>query len=190
MRDESVRGVVDLVRQRPDDVVIIAVDGHSAAGKSTFARAVAAELDAALVHGDDFYRVMDEDERAALTPEQGADQYYDCQRLRSEVLIPLRRGRSVQFRPYDWAANRLATDITTIPPARRVVVEGLFVSRPELADVVDLAVLVTADAALRRRRQLARADASPEWLARWDAAERWYFDQVREPDSYDLVIST
>lgn len=40
---------------------MVAVDGHSAAGKSTFAAALAACTAAALVPGDDFYRVMDEE---------------------------------------------------------------------------------------------------------------------------------
>jgi uridine kinase len=70
-----------------------------------------------------------------------------------------------------------------------VVIEGLFVSRPELADLVDVTVLVATDAAARERRQLERADATPDWLMRWDAAERWYFDNVRPPASFDVTIT-
>ncbi|MFM7535196.1 MAG: AAA family ATPase [Acidimicrobiales bacterium] len=60
-----------------DRITLIGVDGHSAAGKSTFAARLAERLDASLVRGDDFYRVMDAAERARLTPEEGMRSYYD-----------------------------------------------------------------------------------------------------------------
>lgn len=176
------------MRQQPGPITIVAVDGHSAAGKSTFAAALAGEVGASLVRGDDFYRVLDEGERARLGPAQGADLYYDWQRLRDEVLRPLRDGRPAQFHPYDWANNALQSRRSTIRPAPTVVVEGLFVSRPELAEWMDMTICVTTDPAERRRRQAARADASPDWVRRWDGAEQWYFANVRPPDTFDLTV--
>jgi uridine kinase len=93
------------------------------------------------------------------------------------------------FRPYEWEANDLADRVITIAPEPLIIVEGLFVSRPELAHVVDIAVLVVADAGSRRRRQGDRADASKEWLEKWEAAERWYFEHLRQPSSFDVVIT-
>ena len=177
------------VRSRPEQVTIVAVDGHSAAGKSTLARALAAEFDrVALIHGDDFYRVMDESARAALDPAQGADLYYDWQRLRDEVLTALRAGRPATFQRYDWDTNQLSAGSVTIQPVPVVVVEGLFVSRPELGSLIDFSVLVTATEERRARRQRARADASSLWLQRWDAAERWYFHNTRPAETFDAVL--
>ena len=105
-----------------------------------------------------------------------------------ETIVPLRAGRSASYRPYAWSLNRLAERPTTIEPAPIVVIEGLFVSRPELDDVVDVSVLVMADPHLRRQRQLDRNDATDEWLDRWDVAERWYFDHVRPAASFDIVV--
>ncbi len=168
--------------------VMIAVDGHSAAGKSTFARRLADTLGAAMVPGDDFYRVMDPAERVRLEPWEGADRYYDWERMRDEALDPLRRGRSATYRPYDWGRNALEPRTKTIGPKPVVIVEALFVSRPELDSVNDLSVVVVADSEMRRRRQLDRADAPQEWLQRWDAAERWYFEHVRPVYHFDLII--
>lgn len=177
--------------QRDGDVAVIAVDGHSAAGKSTFAERAAAHLDASLLHGDDFYRVMDEAEREQLTPVEGCSQYYDWQRLREEALGVLRSGSSATYRPYDWDRNELAVDRdVTIPACRVVVVEGLFVARPELADLVDLAVLVDTPGELRWQRQLERADASEAWLQRWEQAERFFFSEVRPPSTFDIIIDS
>ena len=181
--------VAALLAQRGDSITVVAVDGHSAAGKSTFAGRLAERVPAAVVAGDDFYRVMDEDERAALSPAEGAARYYDWERLRDEALLPLRNRRPAVFRPYEWEANGLADRVVTIAPEPLIIVEGLFVSRPELAQVVDLTVLVVADAGSRTRRQRDRADASQEWLARWEAAEGWYFEHQRPPSSFDVVIT-
>jgi uridine kinase len=165
---------------------VIAVDGYSAAGKSTFADALADVMPAVVVRGDDFYRVMDEDDRARLSPPEGIARY-DWERLRDEVLSPVVEGRPATYRPYDWDMGQLAGRTITVPAASTVVVEGLFVSRHELERYFDLSVLVEAPPETRRRRQLERADAS-EWLRRWDAAERLFFERVRPPETFDVVV--
>ncbi len=169
-------------------VRVIAVDGHSAAGKSTFAQLVATRFGAALVAGDDFYRVMDPVERAGLSTAEGADRYYDWQRMRDEAVIPLRAGHKARYRPYDWDQNAMSSDVRVISPAEVVVLEGLFVARPELAAYVDINIVVETSAAARHDRQARRADASPDWLKRWDAAERWYFEHIRPVDTFDIRV--
>ena len=69
-----------------------------------------------------------------------------------------------------------------------LILEGLFVSRRELDAFVDRFVLVETPAALRCCRQTERADASSEWLERWDAAERHFFRHMRPPATLDLVV--
>ena len=59
-----------------------------------------------------------------------------------------------------WDTNALADETVTIGPERLIIVEGLFVSRPELSQLVDVMVLVCADTDVRWRRQLARRDAA------------------------------
>lgn len=167
---------------------MVAVDGHSAAGKSTFSRRLAVSVDATIVSGDDFYRVMAPRERMHLGPAQGVDDYYDWERMRDKALIPLHEGRAVHYRPYDWKRNTLVSRTVSIAPQRIVIVEGLFVSRPEFDFFNDLTVLVVSDPEIRQRRQFDRADASKAWLERWDAAERWYYTHIRPPETFDMLI--
>ena len=167
-------------------VHVVAVDGHSAAGKSTFASELVGRLGAARIPGDDFYRAMDPDARAALNAQQGAALYDDWERMLNEAVTPLRHSQPARYRPYDWSRNRLSERTHTIRPASVVVVEGLFVSRPELDHVIDTHVLVAAEPSIRHQRQIDRANATQDWLDRWDAAERWYFEHVRHVDSFDL----
>jgi uridine kinase len=167
---------------------MFAIDGHSAAGKSTFAAALAARLDAALVPGDDFYRVMKDEDRAQLSQSEGIERYFDWERMRSDVLVPLRDGRDAIYRRYNWSSGILAEDATTINAASAVVVDGVYASRPELEEFFDVAVFVSAPAGVRWARQLQRGD-SVEWLRRWDEAEKLFFAQVRPPQSFDVVVT-
>lgn len=190
MRDVAAERLADCVRELRSGatIAIVGIDGYSAAGKSTLASKLAAELDGIVIAADDFYRVMDPIERARLTPWQGAAEYYDWQRLRRDVLEPLRAGRSTTFRRYDWDRNALAGPAVAIEPASWVILEGLFSTRPELADLLDIRVLVDTADDLRRERQLQRDD-HPSWVERWDAAERWYFTHVRPPESFHLRVT-
>ncbi|OUD04028.1 hypothetical protein CA983_06335 [Streptomyces swartbergensis] len=107
------------------------------------AEALAELCGAVVVHGDDFYRPMDAEERAGLDPVQGYHRYFDWQRLREEVLAPLAAGRDAGYRRYDWPTGTLAPDeIHTVSRSGIVVVEGVYAARPELTDYYDLVVYV------------------------------------------------
>jgi uridine kinase len=167
--------------------LLIAVDGHSATGKSTFAKRLARALpQSTLVHTDDFYRVMDEAERFALEAKGGYDWYYNWQRLRSEILEPLSKGHKHVYRPYDWRRNTLG-EWQRLEPSRVVIVEGCYAARPELKDYYGLIILVETSEQLRSKRQAKRADASVDWLERWAAAECYYF-RYHQPQQYAHLL--
>lgn len=189
MDDSQIAPLLDHCRRALSSgtTVCVAIDGHSAAGKSTLADLLADTFGVALVRGDDFYSVMDEEARAELSPREGVELYYDWVRMRDEALIPLLDGKPAVYRPYDWEANRLFIQTVTVEPALLVVVEGLFVARPELMDLISIAVLVKADPETRTVRQQQRDDDA-SWVKRWDAAERYYFSSIRPPSSFDLRI--
>ncbi|WP_339127400.1 hypothetical protein WJM95_00465 [Streptomyces sp. f51] len=171
--------------------VLIAVDGMGGSGKSTLASAVAGLAGAAVVHGDDFYRPMDPDERAALTPAQGYDRYFDWERLRDEVLTPLATGHHAHYRRYDWPTGSLVTDeLCAVTCDGIVLVEGVYTARPELADHYDLVVYVDTPADESMRRLRARGDdhGPLDWEARWRLAEEHYVSTTRPRERADLVV--
>jgi hypothetical protein len=73
-----------------------------------------------------------------------------------------------------------------------VLLDGAYSSRPELADVLDLSVLVEAAPTTREARLGAReeADFLRQWHARWDLAEQYYFGHVRPRSAFDVVLRT
>jgi uridine kinase len=162
-------------------VLVIAIDGHGAAGKSTIAAAVAEVTGATLVHTDDFF-----DPAAPREPELSG--YYDWRRLRAEALEPLRAGRAAQFRRFDWERGRGLDGIVRVTPGQLLVLEGVFSASPELSDLVNRSVFVDTPEPERLRRLRAQTTPS-EWDDEWLRAEHAYFGLIRQPSSFDLIVS-
>lgn len=188
MTIDPVSAVLPLIEgARAAGPLMVAIDGMSAAGKSTLAGRVVEELaDAELIQGDDFYRVMDDRERFALSPEDGYRQDFDWQRLRHEVLEPIREGKPARFQRYDWSTGKLG-EWAEARAAPVVILEGVYASRPELRVLFDLVVWVETSTATRASRQAERDD-TPEWVDRWDAAEHHYIDRFAPATLADLVV--
>jgi uridine kinase len=173
--------------------LVIAIDGHGAAGKSAIAGLVAAATGAALVHTDDFFTPL----LAAAEANDGPaiSRYYDWARLRSEALEPLRAGCAASFRPYDWdRGDASAGDgpagrrTVTARPGSLIVLEGVSSAAPALSDLVHRAVFVDTPPPERLARLRARIRPE-EWDDDWLAAEQAYFDLTRPRSSFDLVVS-
>ena len=166
---------------RPERPLLVAIDGHSAAGKSTLAATLQNLLEASgpdkvtVVHMDDFYRVMPEPLRATLSPEEGYEGYYDWQRLQAEVLEPPALSKTGRYRRYDWQTGTLG-ETGEVKPEGVVLVEGCYSSRPELRPYYHVILYVDAPESLRITRQKRRTD-DEVWVARWDAAEKHYFSK-------------
>ncbi len=168
--------------------VVVAIDGYGASGKTTCAGLLAGRLGASVVHTDDFFQQPRATSRD--TKRHGVDlsTYYDWQRLRDEALEPLRDGRSISYRSYDWERRALSEDRLELSPSWVVLLEGVLSAAPQLADLVDRAVFISTPESERMRRLRARV-APQDWDEQWLRAERTYFELVRPPSSFDLVLS-
>jgi len=162
-------------------VLVIALDGHGAAGKSTIAAAVAESTGATLVHTDDFFD-------PAAPREPGLSGNYDWRRLRAEALEPLRAGHAAEFCRFDWERGRGLDGIVRVTPGPLIVLEGVFAASPELSDLVDRSVFVDTPEPERLRRLRAQTTPS-EWDDEWLKAEQAYFGLIRPPFSFDLIVS-
>jgi uridine kinase len=164
-------------------VLVLAIDGHGAAGKSTIAEVVAEATGAAVVHTDDFFRAPPR----PLPARQPLEGYYDWRRLRAQALEPLRARRGAVFRRFDWARGSGLDGTVTVEPSDLILVDGVFSAAPELSDLVDRSVFVDTPEQERLRR-LHRRVTPEEWDAEWLVAERAYFELTRPPGSFDLIV--
>lgn len=122
--------------------LLIALDGRSGVGKSTLARAPAHDLDdCCVVQGDDFYAGASAAEWDTRSAEEKANLCMDWRRLKAEALLPLVAGRAAAWRPFDYEAGHgLRQQPITAQPAALVLLDGVYSARPELADIVDIAI--------------------------------------------------
>ncbi|MEQ1786078.1 MAG: hypothetical protein ABL966_03410 [Acidimicrobiales bacterium] len=189
--DPLVARIRELAATRPGPIVV-ALDGRSGAGKSTLAPLVAAEVDGVVVGGDDFYAGGSGEMWDAMSAAQKADHVIDWRRQRP-LLVGLRCGESIAYHPYDWddADNDgTAPHLVHVEAAPVIILDGVYSARPELADLVDLRVLLLIDDDVRRAQLLAREGDTYRggWEARWTEAELHYFGTIMPPERFDLVV--
>ena len=189
VQQSTLEAVVALLQQRTsaDKLTLAAIDGLSGAGKTAIAEALRnTSANASIVHGDDFYCLVETEVLAGLKPKEGYQRFFDWERLRDQVLKPLRGGSVSRYRRYDWSTRKLRGWVRVLPRGI-VIVEGVYSSRPELRDYYDAKIFVDTPRSERMRRIHARND-DLLWIKRWTEAENWYIEHIRPIEYADLVI--
>ena len=93
----------DLLSAHPGGGFLLALDGRCASGKTTMAERLQRVLPCNVIHMDDFYLPFSQ--RAAERMAEPGGHIW-VERLRTEVLEPLRAGRKISYLPYDCHADR------------------------------------------------------------------------------------
>lgn len=158
---------------------VVLIDGPSGAGKSTLADALIAAwpTDAApqLVRLDDLY------------PGWGGLEA-GSRMIAGELLAPLRRTGLGRWRGWDWAAGRPAGR-HEVRADRPVVIEGCGALSQASARHADLAIWLTADESVRKRRALERdRGAFDTHWEMWDAQFRRFVRAQHPLALADLVL--
>jgi uridine kinase len=159
---------------------LVAVDGPSGAGKTTFAARLAAAMPAGVT--------------VAVVP---TDAFLDgwappmsvWPRLRAEVLDAVAAGRQGAYRSYDWNRRRRGAEVTVVPVPAVLILEGVTSGRAEIRPSLVSFVFVTADRAARIARAVYRDGTdTAEPLRAWHKAEDSYFVTERAAEHADLVV--
>lgn len=165
--------------------LIVAIEGGSASGKTTLASILAGIYDCNVFHMDDFF----------LRPEQRTPERFseiggnvDRERFLSEVLVPLKKGETVCYRPFDCARWALGEPIT-VAPKKLTVIEGAYSMHPELEGYYDHSVFLDIDADHQRERVLKRNPAlADRFFGEWIPLENRYFGATRVKERCTDVI--
>lgn len=165
---------------------LVAIDGGSASGKSTLGAALAEELQATLIHMDDFFLPMEmrTEERFA---QPGGNVHWE--RVRAEVLEPIRQGKKPEYGVFDCSV--MAVNKTVRAEVRDVViVEGAYSLHPMLREYYDLRVLVEVEETLQKERILRRNGEGmlQRFLKEWIPLERAYFEACRVKDCCHIIL--
>ncbi|HEX3004852.1 MAG TPA: hypothetical protein VHO27_11625 [Angustibacter sp.] len=157
---------------------LVAVDGPSGAGKTTFAARLSDALGGApVVHMDDLY--------------PGWDGLADAvPRAVEWVAEPLLRGDAARYRRFDWERHVYA-EWHTVPDAPVVILEGVASAARPMSAALTVAVWVDAAEPVRMARGIARDGEAyrPHW-ERWAKQERAHFERDATRARADVAVTT
>jgi uridine kinase len=161
-----------LVAARPENsLVLIGIGGHGAAGKTTLARTVPG---AVIVSTDEFW----------------TGSGFALDRVKTDVLDPLRAGIVASYESWNWA-TKTASGMRHIEPGGVVLVEGVCALHEMLRDAYDLKVWVETPRETCLARAVARDGESErqQWINVWMPNEDAYIERDQPLSCVDLVVS-
>ena len=167
--------------------LIVAIDGRCGSGKSTLAARLERELRCSVFHMDDFF--LRPQQRTAERFAQPGENV-DHERFLEEVLLPLRSGQPLTYRPFSCAQQQLGAPVTAAP-CRLAIVEGAYACHPDLWAYYDLWVFLTVDPETQMQRIEARSGAAKaaQFRDRWIPLEETYFSALDVQARCDMCIS-
>ncbi len=147
------------------------IGGHGAAGKTTLARTVPG---AVVVSTDEFW----------------TGSGFALDRVKTDVLDPLRNGVAAKFESWNWA-TKTSNGLRHIDPGGVVIVEGVCALHEMLRGAYDLKVWVETPREVCLMRAVERDGESQreQWVNTWMPNEDAYVERDRPRDCVDLVVS-
>lgn len=185
------RLAADLVDLRPAERIVVAIDGVDGAGKTVLGRELAAyvggrrEVHRAGVDG--FHRPRAQRYARGRTPRTFYEDSYDLAAIRSRLVEPFRAGEPFVTGQFDVVRDEwIRVDPITSGGGAVLLVDGIFLHRPELAGLWDASVWVDAPFTISVPRGNARfgpvgaAESDPEHPdnARYVLGQGIYLDSV------------
>ena len=165
--------------------VILAIDGGSASGKTTLATMLCELYSATIFHMDDFFLPPN-----MRTPERLGEPggNVDRERFEKEVLIPLKCGKIINYRPFDCKTNDFK-EPTEIIPKNLVIIEGAYSMHPALRCYYDISLFLEIDKETQRSRVLKRnIDTWGAFFEKWIPLENSYFEKMDIKSKCDFLI--
>ncbi len=160
MSNPKVRTFASLAEQirRLELPTIIAIDGRSGSGKTTFSNQLSSTLNATVVHTDDV---------------AWHHSFFDWYPLLIEhILEPFQAGQSVDWKPEIWTTQGREGSIV-VPNAKILILEGVSASRRELSNWIDVPIWIETSLEIAEQRGLARdGEAERDFWFEWQAQER------------------
>ncbi|MBE5852172.1 MAG: hypothetical protein E7299_04355 [Lachnospiraceae bacterium] len=166
--------------------VLLAIDGGSAAGKTTLGKLLEQRYACNVFHMDDFFLRPEQRTKERLA-EPGGN--VDRERFYEEVLQKLVERKEVTYRRYDCKTMSLLEPVT-LAPTRLTVVEGAYSMHPLFSKHYDYSVFLEVDkeTQIERIRKRNTPKMAKRFFQEWILLEQEYFEKLRVKERCDMVI--
>lgn len=123
-------------------IIFVAIDGMPGGGKSSLTKYILHKIPAIkLIKVDDFFN-----------PLTNGD---DINRLKNDALIPLKNGKTANFKIYDWKEGKIMEG-KTIEPEGIILIEGICSMDKSLIDYYDYKIWIECPPEVGLNRALIR----------------------------------
>lgn len=182
--DSALSIIIERIKSHTSNTpLVIAVDGMSASGKTTFAE----KLGVTVIHTDDFYRPRNEKGELELSEHSGN---FDIERFKKEVVSKIKTGKPFEYGVFDCKKG-IITHNEAIPEYRCIAVEGAYSTHPELGDYADIKLFFEIGEAEQKRRIFNRNGkaAASAFSEIWIPAEQRYLAFYKIKENSDIIVS-
>ena len=164
---------------------IIAIDGKSAAGKSTLASYLQNELDASVIHMDDFFLPPElRTKERYLTP--GGNVHYE--RFHQEVTEMLLEKRSFSYQRFNCKKMQLDT-WQEVQDKKVIIVEGAYATHPKIRIPYDVKLFLDINPMEQEKRICSRNGevALQQFISKWIPLEEEYIKTYEIQKNCDYI---
>lgn len=177
--------------------LIIGIDGLSRSGKTTFTTELRKRLlqhkkSVCTFHMDN--HIVERKKRYDTQFDQWYEYYnlqWDVELLRKQLFSKLNREEVIGLPFYNASLDTLDFKNVSIPIHCILIVEGVFLQRPEWRDYFDFIVYLNCPRESRFERELASTQVNIEkFRSRYWKAEDFYIDTIAPLTNADMIITT
>jgi len=167
--------------------VFVAIDGNSAAGKTSLAVLLKSMYSCNVFSMDEFFL-----QPYQRTPERlnepGGN--VDYERFEKEIIEALQSEKPFAYQAYDCRSQKLSEPRSIIPRQLNII-EGVYSLHPRFIGLYDIKVFLSLDATQQRSRLAERSiGLYNRFMQEWLPMENDYFEYFQILDKCDLVFNS
>lgn len=166
--------------------VLVAIDGHAAAGKSTLARLICSVFDCNVIQMDDFFLPpsMRTDKRLN---EAGGNVHYE--RFMEEVILPLKKNTAFSYGIFDCSVMSVK-EKREVEPKILNIIEGSYSCHPFFQSPYDIQVFldITQNEQMERILERNGSKMAERFREVWIPMENRYFEQFSVKEKCDFLF--
>ncbi len=165
---------------------VLAIDGRSASGKTTFASRLSEIVGAPVIHTDDFFRPRNKEGELEISEYSGN---FDIERFKNEAVCGIASGKDFCVSAFDCKKGMI-TETLKYSRSDVYIVEGAYSLHPELGKYWDLSLFFDVDSETQQKRIVNR-NGIKSYIAFesiWIPAEERYFEKYKIMSRSDSII--
>ncbi len=186
--NECVSYVLDIVNNASkSNPMVIAVDGRSASGKTTFANEISRISGVPVIHTDSFCRPRDENGNLNVSEFDGN---FDIERFYNQVVLGIKSGTDFEIGIFDCQEG-CVTEKQKYHSSFCYIIEGAYSHNPKLGDYANVKLFFDIEKDVQKKRILKRNGAVmlEKYMSIWIPAEERYIKHYEIKEKSDYIIN-